>query len=60
MKALSIEVEDSLYGALLEVLKNLPENKIKIQEIKEDKNIDFEQAMDYTLKKNAELYEHLS
>lgn len=60
MKALSIEVEDSLYGALLEILKNLPENKIKIQEIKEDKNLDFEQAMDYTLKKNAELYEHLS
>ena len=60
MKTLNIEVEDSLYDALLEILKNLPKKKIKIQEIKEDKNLDFEQAMDYTLKKNAELYEHLS
>lgn len=51
MKTLNIEVEDSLYDALLEILKNLPKNKIKIQEIKEKSNLDFEQTMDYTLKK---------
>ncbi len=43
MKELNIKVD----GALLEILKNLPE--IKIQQQSSEKNISFEQATDYTL-----------
>ena len=60
MKTLNIQIEDSLYDELLEILKKLPENKIKIQEQDSEKNISFEQAMDYTLDKNNELYKRLS
>jgi len=40
-----------LYPALLEILKNLPASKIQIQEQSPDKELSFEQAMDYTLDK---------
>ncbi len=60
MKALNIQVDDSLYPALLEILKNLPASKIQIQEQSLDKELGFEQAMDYTLDKNKELYKRLS
>lgn len=60
MKTLNIQVEDSLYDALLEILENLPKHKIKIQEVDSDNRLDFEQAMDYTLDKNKELYKRLS
>ena len=60
MKALNIQVDDSLYPALLEILKNLPASKIQIQEQSPDKELSFEQAMDCTLDKNKELYKRLS
>jgi len=60
MKALNLQVDDSLYPALLEILKNLPASKIQIQEQSPDKELSFEQAMDYTLDKNKELYKRLS
>lgn len=60
MKTLTIQVEESLYDALLEILENLPKNKIKIQETANDNRLDFEQAMDYALDKNQELYKRLS
>ncbi len=60
MKTLNIQVEDSLYDALLKILENLPKHKIKIQEVDNDNRLDFEQAMDYTLDKNKELYKRLS
>lgn len=60
MKTLTIEVEDSLYSALLEILENLPKHKIKIQEVDSDNRLSFEDAMDYTLDKNKELYKRLS
>ncbi len=60
MKTLHLQVDDSLYPALLEILKNLPKNKIKIQEQGTNKNLGFEQAMEYTLDKNKELYKRLS
>ena len=60
MKTLNIQVDDSLYDALLEILQNLPENKIKIQEQDSDNTLNFEQAVDYTLDKNKELYKWLS
>jgi len=60
MKALNIQVDDSLYPALLEILKNLPASKIQIQEQSPDKELSFELAMDYTLDKNKELYKRLS
>lgn len=60
MKTLTIQVEDTLYDALLEILENLPKHKIKIQETGSDNLLDFEQAMDYTLDKNKELYKRLS
>ena len=60
MKALNIQVDDSLYPALLEILKNLPASKIQIQEQSPDKELNFEQALDYTLDKNKELYKRLS
>jgi len=60
MKALNIQVEDSFYPALLEVLKNLPASKVKIQEQKTVKTLSFEQAMDETLEQNKELYKRLS
>ena len=60
MKALHIEVDETLYPALLEVLNNLPANKIKIQEEDSNQTLNFEQAMDYTLDKNKELYKRLS
>ena len=60
MKALNLQVDDSLYPALLEILKNLPASKIQIQEQSSDKELNFEQALDYTLDKNKELYKRLS
>jgi len=45
MKTLTIQVEDSLYDALLEILENLPKHKIKIQEMDSDNHLDFDQAM---------------
>jgi hypothetical protein len=60
MKALNIEIEDSLYDALLEILKSLPENKIKIQELGNDNCLNFEQATEHTLDKNEALYKRLS
>jgi hypothetical protein len=60
MKTLIIQVEDTLYDALLEILENLPKHKIKIQETGSDNRLDFEQAMDYALDKNKELYKRLS
>jgi len=60
MKTLNIQIDDSLYETLLEILKKIPESKIKIQELDSVKNLSFEQAMDYTLKKNQELYKRLS
>jgi hypothetical protein len=60
MKTLTIQVEDTLYDALLEILENLPKHKIKIQEMASDNRLDFEQAMDYALDKNQELYKRLS
>lgn len=60
MKTLTIQVEETLYDALLEILENLPKHKIKIQEMDDDNCIDFEQAMDYALDKNKELYKRLS
>ncbi len=60
MKTLNIQVDDSLYDALLEILQNLPENKIRIQEQDSDNTLNFEQAVDYTLDKNKELYKRLS
>ena len=60
MKTLSIQIDDSLYDSLLVILKNLPESKIKIQELNSGNNLSFEQASDYTLDKNKELYKRLS
>jgi hypothetical protein len=58
MKSLNIQVEDSFYDVFLEILKNLP--KIQVQEIDSDNHLEFEQAMDYVLEKNKELYKRLS
>ncbi len=60
MKALHIQVDESFYPALLEVLKSLPANKIIIIEDEKPATLSFEQAMDYTLDKNEELYKRLS
>ena len=60
MKTLNIQVEDSFYPALLEVLKNLPTSKIIIQEQDTAVALSFDQAMDETLDKNKELYKRLS
>lgn len=60
MKTLNIQIDDSLYNTLLEILKKIPESKIKIQELDSTNNLSFEQAMDYTLEKNKELYKRLS
>ena len=60
MKTLTIEVEDALYSALLEILENLPKHKIKIQQTDSDNRLSFEEAMDYTLDKNKELYKRLA
>ncbi len=58
MKTLNIQIDESLYDALLEILKNLPKSKIKIET--QDNHLSFEQAMDYTIQKNQELYKRLS
>ncbi len=60
MKTVNIQIEDSLYDALLEILKNLPKNKVIIQELENDNQLSFEQAMAHTLDKNKELYRRLS
>jgi hypothetical protein len=62
MKTLTIQIEDALYDALLEMLKKLPSHAIKIQEVEleSDNSMSFEQAMEYTLDKNQELYKRLS
>jgi PHD/YefM family antitoxin component YafN of YafNO toxin-antitoxin module len=38
MKTLTLQIDNSLYDALLEILKNLPKSKIIIQEEKTDDN----------------------
>ena len=60
MKVLQIEVDNAFYPTLLEVLNNLPANKITIVEAKKSKTLSFEEAMEYTLDKNKELYQRLS
>ena len=50
MESLNLQVEDSYYPALLELLKNLPKNKIQLQEIDNENPLTFEQA-NCTLKK---------
>lgn len=62
MKTLSIQTnDDNLYQTLLALLKQLPANKIKIVEQQtKDKATSFEQASDYVLKKNADLYKRLA
>ncbi len=60
MKTLTLEVDESLYPSLLDILKNLPKNKIQIKEQATDKDLSFEQAMNYTLDKNKDLYKRLS
>jgi hypothetical protein len=61
MKTLTIQIDNSLYDALLEILKNLPKSKIIIQEENtEMEGLDFDKAMDYALHKNKELYERLA
>ncbi len=60
MKALNIEIDDSLYDSLLEILKNLPENKIKIQELSNNNCLNFTQATNHALNKNKSLYKRLS
>jgi hypothetical protein len=60
MKTLNIQIDDSLYASLLEMLKKIPKSKIKIQELDSTNNLSFEQAMDYTLEKNKQLYKRLS
>jgi hypothetical protein len=61
MKILTIQIDNSLYDALLEILKNLPKNKIIIQEENTEMDgLDFDKAMDYALDKNKKLYERLA
>jgi len=61
MKTLTIQIDNSLYDALLEILKNLPKSKIIIQEENTEMNgLDFDKAMDYALDKNKKLYERLA
>jgi len=60
MKTLTIQIEDALYDALLEILENLPKHKITIKAVDNDNCLDFEQAHEYTLDKNQELYKRLS
>jgi len=61
MKTLSLQVDDSLYDALLLLLKQLPENKVRIiDEPATPAEPDFAQASDYVLQKNAELYKRLA
>lgn len=60
MKTLNIQIEDVFYEKVLELLKTVPENKIKIQLITKQDEMEFEDAMDYVLNKNHELYKRLS
>ncbi len=61
MKTLTIQIDNSICDALLEILKNLPKSKIIIQEENtEMEGLDFDKAMDYALDKNKELYERLA
>ena len=49
MKTLSLQIDDNLYEALIALLKQLPENKVKILEppqANEASLPDFEQAAD--------------
>jgi hypothetical protein len=56
MKTLNIQIDDSL----LEMLKKIPKSKIKIQELDSTNDLSFEQATNYALEKNKELYKRLS
>jgi len=60
MKTLTLEVDESLYPSLLDILKNLPKSKIQIKEQSTDKELSFDKAMNYTLDKNKDLYKRLS
>jgi hypothetical protein len=61
MKTLSLQVDDSLYDALIILLRQLPENKVRIMETPAaPATPNFEQASDYVLRKNAELYKRLA
>ncbi len=62
MKTLSLQVEDHLYEALVALLQQLPQEKVRIVEEPQARSAEmsFEQASDYALTKNAELYKKLA
>lgn len=62
MKTLSVQIDDHLYEIVLALLREFPEEKVRILPEPEglSEAMDFEQASDHVLKKNAELYKRLA
>lgn len=62
MKTLSVQIDDHLYEIVLALLREFPDEKVRILPEPEEPSaeMDFEQASDYVLRKNAELYKRLA
>ena len=60
MKTLSLQVEDHLYEALVTLLQQFPQDKVRFVDEPQARfaKMSFEQASDYVLTKNAELYKN--
>lgn len=60
MKTIQLSVEDTHYDDLMALIAKLPSEKIHIQQVTQadiKPEVSVEEASDYVLKKNAELYE---
>ena len=62
MKNLSLQIDDTLYDALVALLRQFPKDKVQIVEAPEAEKtgMEFEQASRHVLEKNAELYKRLA
>ncbi|WP_353571816.1 hypothetical protein [Candidatus Albibeggiatoa sp. nov. BB20] len=62
MKTLCLEVEDQFYEHLLALLQQMPQEKVHIvnNKINETSNPSIDEATDYILQKNKELYRRLA
>jgi len=62
MKTLCLEVEDQFYEHLIVLLQQMPQEKVHIvnNEINETTTPSIDEATDYILQKNKELYRRLA
>ncbi|MEE9302471.1 MAG: hypothetical protein V3U84_01680 [Thiotrichaceae bacterium] len=63
MKTIQVSVEDNLYDDLMTLIAQIPNDKIHIEQVIQPDTkpeVSAQEASDYVLKKNTELYERLA